>query len=85
MPPLRPIQWLIYSPLAVLPLLAALFIEHPVKGRAGQGFSLGDYALLLHHHWFWLVVTLGLGIWVGWHTAAGRGPAGAPPAGDGSA
>jgi hypothetical protein len=72
MPPLRPGQWLIHTPIAILPLLAALFIQRPVAGRAGGGFSLGDFALLLQHHWFWLVVTLGLGVWVGWHTAIDR-------------
>ena len=73
MPPLRPAQWLIYSPVAILPLLAALFIERPV-GPGGGGFSWRIMRLLLQHHWFWLVVTLGLGVWVGWYTAIDRGP-----------
>jgi hypothetical protein len=73
-PPLRPQQWLIYSPLVILPLLAALFIERPVEGRTAKGFSLADYELLLQHHWFWLVVALGLGVWVGWYTAIDRAP-----------
>jgi hypothetical protein len=72
MPPLRPGQWLLHTPIAILPFLAALFIQRPVAGRAGGGFSLGDFALLLQHHWFWLVVTLGLGVWVGWQTAIDR-------------
>jgi hypothetical protein len=61
-----------HTPLALLPLLAALFVQRPLKGRAGEGLSFADYALLLQHHWFWLAVTLGLGIWVGWHTAIDR-------------
>jgi hypothetical protein len=36
--------------------------------------------LLVGHHWFWLVVTLGLGVWVGWHTAIDR-PHYQPPEG----
>jgi hypothetical protein len=33
---------------------------------------------LLWFHWFWLVVAMGLGAWVGWRTAAekaGQSPA----------
>ena len=29
MPPLRPLQWLTYSPVTILPLLAALVLEGP--------------------------------------------------------
>ena len=72
MPRLRPGQWVIHTPVAILPMLAALFIDRPAADRAGGGFSLADYALLLQQHWFWLVVTVGLGIWVGWHTAIDR-------------
>lgn len=72
MPRLRPGQWLIHTPIAILPMLAALFIDKPAATRAATGFSLADYALMLQHHWFWLVVTLGLGVWVGWHTAIDR-------------
>jgi hypothetical protein len=72
MPPLRPAQWLIHSPIMIPPMLAALVIQKPVQGRAGGGFSLADFGLLLQHHWFWLAVTLGLGVWVGWHTAIDR-------------
>jgi hypothetical protein len=74
MPPLRPAQWLIHSPVAILPVLAALFIQRPASGRSGGPFNLTDYVLLLQHHWFWLAVTLGLGVWVGWHTASERPP-----------
>jgi hypothetical protein len=47
---------------------------HPEAGGGAGGRRLqpGDFALLLQHHWFWLVVTLGLGVWVGWHTAIDR-------------
>lgn len=72
MPRLRPGQWLVHTPIAILPLLAALFIDKPAWTNGGKGFSLADYALLLQQHWFWLVVTVGLGIWVGWHTAIDR-------------
>lgn len=75
MPTLRPAQWLLHSPVAALPMLAALFIQRPPKGRAAEAaFNLPDYGLLLQHHWFWLVVTLGLGAWVGWYTATQRQP-----------
>ena len=69
---LRPLKWVTHTPVAFLPLLAAIFVQSPLKDRTGGGFNLADYALLLQHHWFWLVVTLGLGIWVGWHTAVDR-------------
>ena len=72
MPRLRPGQWLVHTPIAILPMLAALFVDKPAAGLDGKRFSLADYALLLQQHWFWLVVTLGLGIWVGWHTAIDR-------------
>jgi hypothetical protein len=70
--PLRVSKWVTHAPLAILPLLAALFVQRPLAGRGDAGFNLESYALLLQHHWFWLVVTLGLGIWVGWHTAVDR-------------
>jgi len=73
MPPLRPARWLLHSPLAILPLIAALVVQGPAAGRdAGAGFSMDGFALLLGHHWFWLAVTLGIGVWVGWHTAIDR-------------
>lgn len=75
MPPLRPITWLLYSPVAVLPLLAALVVDRPVEGRTEDGFNMASFTLLAQHHWFWLAVTLGLGIWVGWYTAIDRAPA----------
>jgi len=80
MPPLRPARWLILAPLAILPLIAALVVQGPAAGRdAGGDFSLASYALLLQHHWFWLAVTLGIGVWSGWHTAIDR-PYYEPPA-----
>jgi hypothetical protein len=81
MPPLRPLQWLLYSPVAVLPVLAALYVQRPPEGRLGGGFNMHDYALLLTHHWFWLVFTAGLGVWVGWYTAIERPPPDQPEEG----
>lgn len=78
MPLLRPVLWLLYSPIMVLPLLAALVIERPLLRRADRWFNLADYGALLQHHAFWLLVALGLGIWVGWYTAAVRKPEKAP-------
>jgi len=72
MPPLRPLQWVIHSPIILLPLLAALVIQKPVTGLVWSSFSLAGFGLMLQHHWFWLAVTLGLGVWVGWHTAIDR-------------
>ncbi len=72
MPPLRPFRWVIHSPVMLLPLLAAIVIQKPVAGWVWGSFSLGGIGLMLQHHWFWLVVTLGLGVWVGWHTAIDR-------------
>ena len=69
-PPLRPAQWLIHAHLIVLPLCAAMVLEGQAEDRSA--------AVLLQHHWFWLVVALGLGIWVGWHTAIAR-PTYQPP------
>ena len=38
MPPLRPQQWLIYSPVTILPLLAALVLEGPaLQARVETG------------------------------------------------
>jgi hypothetical protein len=34
--------------------------------------------VLLRFHWFWMLVALGLGAWVGWRTA-GEVPAERPP------
>lgn len=33
---------------------------------------------LLQYHWFWMLVALGLGAWVGWRTAGEGGPGSAP-------
>jgi hypothetical protein len=72
MRPLRPQQWLIHSPIVILTMLSAIFVQKPVAGRSVSGFSLADFGLLLQHHWFWLVATAGLGVWVGWYTAIDR-------------
>lgn len=38
MPPLRPFQWLTYSPVTILPLLAALMLEGPsLQTKVEQG------------------------------------------------
>jgi hypothetical protein len=71
MPRLRPVQWVIHSPIMLLPLLAALVIQTPVEGRGGS-LTLSASGLMLQHHGVWLAVALGLGIWVGWHTAIDR-------------
>jgi hypothetical protein len=45
MPPLRPLQWLTYSPVTMLPLLAALMLEGPAlqaKVEAGVRASLAE-------------------------------------------
>jgi len=45
MPPLRPLQWLTYSPVTLLPLLAALVLEGPslqARVEAGVRASLGE-------------------------------------------
>ena len=74
MPPLRPFQWLTHSPVALLPWLAAVFIQRPAP-EALQGVSaLPQFMLLLERHWYWLAFALGLGIWVGWYTATDRAP-----------
>ena len=72
MTPLRPLQWVIYSPVILLPLLAAVAIQKPAEGWLWASSSLAGLGLMLQHHWFWLIVALGLGVWVGWHTAIDR-------------
>ena len=45
-----------------------------------DGLNFGGTLFLACFHWFWLVVAMGLGAWVGWRTAAEK--AGEPPAED---
>lgn len=33
-------------------------------------FNFHGSWFVVEHHWLWMLVTLGLGIWVGWYTAA---------------
>jgi hypothetical protein len=35
-------------------------------------FDFTGTLFVLRHHWFWMLVSLGLGVWVGWHTAIDR-------------
>ena len=64
---LRPGKWILYSPVAALPLLAAL----ATKGESpGSGFlDVGQT------NWVWLLAALGLGIWFGWATGVSKGAA----------
>jgi hypothetical protein len=56
----RPAKWILYSPVALLPLLAALVIN-------GESIRAGN---IVQGNWVWLLTALGLGIWFGWATAA---------------
>jgi len=38
-------------------------------------FNFHDTWFVVQANWVWIVVALGLGIWVGWATAAGDGKA----------
>lgn len=62
-PPLPLFRLFLLLPIAGLPWLAALVLQgrSPVPGLSG----------LVAHHWFWLLVALGLGVWAGWHEASG--------------
>ncbi|MFN4141265.1 hypothetical protein [Aestuariivirga sp.] len=70
--PLRPVKWLLYTPVAVLPFLAAL-LHQGKAGEAEEGLPVfAELLLLFGHHWAWMLVALGLGVWVGWYTATDR-------------
>ncbi|MBC8038575.1 MAG: hypothetical protein H7X89_15310 [Rhizobiales bacterium] len=57
----RPAKWIVYSPVAVLPLLAALAIN---------GDSADSHPWdAVQANWIWLLAALGLGIWFGWATS----------------
>ena len=77
MPPMRPAQWLIHSPVAILPWLAAVFIQGP-PDEVEPGFRLPEFLPLVQRHWYWMAVALGLGVWVGCYTAADRALHGDP-------
>jgi hypothetical protein len=38
-------------------------------------FNFHDTWYVVQYHWFWLLVALGLGVWVGWRES-GKRPAG---------
>ena len=46
--------------------------------RLADALTFTGTLSLLRVHWFWMLVALGLGAWVGWRTA---GEAGTPPEG----
>ena len=35
-------------------------------------WNFHDSAFVVTHHWFWMLVALGLGIWVGWYTSSDK-------------
>jgi len=64
---LRPAKWILYAPVAALPLLAAMV----VNGSPAATDSLG----VVQTNWVWLLAAWGLGIWVGWAASAKADPA----------
>ncbi len=58
----RPAKWIVYAPVAALPLLAALVIGGDSAGSGSLAMVKGN--------WVWLLAALGLGIWFGWATSA---------------
>ena len=74
---MKPMRWLAHLPLAILPFLAAAAIE---GRRLDLSTPHTGPLFLLGYHWFWMVVALALGVWVGWRTAA-EAAAQSPPEG----
>ncbi len=35
-------------------------------------WNFHDSMFVVQHHWFWMLVALGLGVWVGWYTASDK-------------
>ena len=35
-------------------------------------WNFHDSMFVVQHHWVWMLVTLGVGIWVGWYTARNK-------------
>ncbi len=35
-------------------------------------FNFNGTLYVVTHHWLWMLVALGLGIWTGWYTARSR-------------
>ena len=57
---LRLVKWILYAPVAALPLLAALVL--------GGDSTEGGLVKIAESNWVWLLTALGLGIWFGWAT-----------------
>jgi hypothetical protein len=74
-PKMRPMRWLAHLPLAILPFLAAAAIDGRQLASAPP---LTGSLELLRFHWFWMVVALALGAWVGWRDAGEAAPQAAP-------
>ncbi len=72
---MKPMRWLAHLPLAILPFLAAAAIEGVSRDGA---MRLSGTLVLLRAHWFWLMVALALGAWVGWRTAGELAPQSPP-------
>lgn len=64
---LRPITWFTHLPLAALPLLAAGVLQ--ARFLTMNDLYWRGFLFIPAHHWFWIVVAAGLGVWVGWYTA----------------
>ena len=71
---LRPVTWLTHLPLAALPMLAAAALQ--ARFLKPEDLAARGVLFVPAHHWFWIVVAAGLGVWVGWYTAL---PATKPP------
>ena len=72
---MKPMRWLAHLPLAILPFLAAAAIQGV---RLDGAMRLSGTLDLLRAHWFWLVVALALGAWVGWRTTGDAAPQSPP-------
>ena len=75
---MKPIRWLAHLPLAILPFLAAASIE---GRRLDLSTPLTGPLFLLGFHWFWMMLALALGAWVGWRTAGEEAPQSPPEGG----
>ena len=75
---MKPMRWLVHLPLAILPFLAAAAIE---GRRLDLSTPLTGPLFLLGFHWFWMMLALALGAWVGWRTAGEEAPQSPPEGG----
>lgn len=75
---MKPMRWLAHLPLAILPFLAAASIE---GRRLDLSTPLTGPLFLLGFHWFWMMLALALGAWVGWRTAGEEAPQSPPEGG----